>query len=385
MTWTVVVCEFPVLRCPTLYLTPATVNFPDTFSVWASIWGRIGYLIGGGGPMAGAMLYTMISDAVPASERTGVFFVVHASTLILSAALSPVAASLMSIDPWVSMWTGYGALLLGLVVVPFVPETLWLRKKADDKRRHGEPAGDVSNPAPEDGDELTKGGVARRAWFTIKNDMGHVLRFIFASRSIVALLVGIGFFYPVKMAFMVNLLQYMSKRFDWEWYQATYVSTVGGLTSVVVLLVILPTASTILTKRYRMGPLNRDLFLARASIVFATVGCACVSFAAVPQLFIAALVINSFGNGFTALCRALLNAVVEPHTVGTLNTTVAFMETLMGCTSSPAMGWLFSESLDLGGVWMGLPYMVTTVFATITLVIVFAFRIPKGVPQAQMP
>lgn len=130
------------------------------------------------------------------------------------------------------------------------------------------------------------------------------------------------------------------------------------------------------------GPLNRDLTLGRISLIFVIAGSFLTAFAPTPWLFITALVITSLGTGFSTLCRALLNAVVEPHTVATLNTTVSMVETVMGLVSSPVLGWLLSKGLDLGGVWMGLPYLVCAALATLTGVMMMAFRLPTGFAQA---
>lgn len=197
--------------------------FPDVFSIWAIIYGNIFYLIGGGGAMAAAMVWTLLSDAVPVAERTGVFYMLAAMNLILSIVLSPLSALMLSINPWIAMWIGYAAMVLSIVPCVFMPETLKLRQKADDKRRHEEPAGEVLNRGPEgDGAKLTTKSVARQAWFAVKNDLGHIWRFIFASRSIMALIFAFGAFSPVRLAYATNMLQYMTKRFDWTWSTVRY-------------------------------------------------------------------------------------------------------------------------------------------------------------------
>jgi len=135
-----------------------------------------------------------------------------------------------------------------------------------------------------------------------------------------------------------------------------------------VLLVILPLASSYLTKRYGYDALRRDLYLSRVSVVLVVTGGFMLAFAAVPWLLVSSLIVTSMGIGFTMLCRALLNAVVEPHTVATLNTTISTMETLMGLVGAP----------------LGLPYLVTAICSALVLVAVFAFRIPAGFAQAQL-
>jgi MFS family permease len=151
-----------------------------------------------------------------------------------------------------------------------------------------------------------------------------------------------------------------------------------------VLLVFLPAGSWILVNKRGLGPLERDLLLARISIIFVIGGSFLTAFAPTVWLFISALVVTSLGAGFTTLCRALLNAVVEPHTVATLNTTISMMEGIMGLISSPFLGWLLSKGLELGGMWMGLPYLVCAGLATATGALLAAFRLPRGFAQAPL-
>ncbi|RFU76030.1 cop9 signalosome complex subunit 2 [Trichoderma arundinaceum] len=335
--------------------------FPDTFSIWSMLYGSVFYLIGGGGQMVVAMIWTIIADVIPVAERTSVFYRIYAMNLIISVAVNPVAAWLLSIDPWLAMWIGYGVLTLGMLSSALIPETLKLRQAADNKRR-----GQDALPSAED--ELQSSSrklpgakeLMHRAWFSAKNDVSHVWHFIFASKSVLLLLFAYGPFYLIKLAFVLDILQYMTRRFNWEWSTATYVNTVSSLTAVFTLLVALPLASSILTKRFRFNPISRDLFLARASIIVFTVGSLLTALAGVPWLFICAMAITNLGGGLSSLTRALLNAVVEPHTIATLNTTMSTMETLMGFIGSPVMGWLLSRGMELGGVWMGLPYIATT-------------------------
>ena len=164
--------------------------------------------------------------------------------------------------------------------------------------------------------------------------------------------------------------------------QATLVSTVGNISSVVMLLVMLPLASALLVKRHHYGAVRRDLLLSRVSAVLLVGGGFLLAMAAAPWLFIASLMVTSMGIGFTMLCRALLNAVVEPHTVATLNTTISVMETLMGLAGAPLLGWLMSQGMSMGGPWIGLPYMVAAASSVLVLLAILAFRIPEGVTRA---
>ncbi|KAL7934718.1 COP9 signalosome complex subunit 2 [Trichoderma chlorosporum] len=326
--------------------------FPDTFSIWSLLYGSVFYLIGGGGPMVVAMVWTVIADVVPVAERTSVFYRVYAMNLIISVAVNPLAAWLLSVDAWLAMWIGNGILVVGLLSSALIPETLRLRQAADE-RRSGQ---DVSPPVEDESEMASRkfpGAkyLAHRAWFSVKNDVSHVWRFIFASKSVVLLLLAYGPFYLIKLAFVLDILQYMTRRFNWEWSTATYFNTISSLTAVFTLLVVLPVGSHVLVTRFHYNPIRRDLLLARISIIIFIIGSALTALAGVPWLFICAMVITNLGQGFSTLSRALLNAVVEPHTVATLNTTMSTMETLLGFIGSPVMGWLLSRGMELGGIY----------------------------------
>jgi MFS family permease len=147
------------------------------------------------------------------------------------------------------------------------------------------------------------------------------------------------------------------------------------LAGVFTLLVILPISSSILTKLFHFNSIKRDLYLARASIVVFIAGSLFTALAPVPALFVCAMVITNIGVGVSSLCRALLNAVVEPHTVATLNTTMSTIETLVGFVGAPVMGWLLSRGMELGGVWMGLPYFATTLLGVAVMTALLSVRV----------
>ncbi|KAI7759565.1 hypothetical protein LZL87_013510 [Fusarium oxysporum] len=354
------------------------IGKPEVFSVWSLLYGNIAFLIGGGMQMAGAMVWTLVADTVPVAERTSVFYLLHSMILILAIAVNPIAAFLLRIDAWYAIWLGFGILVAGLFASLLVPETLTLRRLVDKTPSHSTSATDsvasVSKPP-------------QRSWFqyagsSIKNDLGHIVRFIFASKGVMILSFAYAIIIPVNMNLAFNLLQYMTKRFNWSWSTATYISTVSSITAAAVLLVFLPAGSWVLANKSGLGPLERDLLLTRISLVFIIGGSFLTAFAPTVWLFIGALVATSLGVGYSTLCRALLNAIVEPHAVATLNTTIAMLEGTMMLVSSPVLGWLLSIGLDVGGVWMGLPYLACAGLATVAGVLIASFRLPSSCAQA---
>lgn len=132
-------------------------------------------------------------------------------------------------------------------------------------------------------------------------------------------------------------------------------------------------------KRYKFSTISRDLFLIRVSIVLVTCGAFLAAISAQPWQLISSLIIFSLGVGFNSQCRAILNALVEPHTVATLNTAISTVESITMGVASPVMGWLLGRGMDIGGFWMGLPFMVTFIAAlTGGIILFFFFKLPKS-------
>lgn len=221
--WITVVCMchplfFHLLLDPPLTDFASAVFFPDTFRIWSILYGSIFLLIGGGSQMVVAMISTVVADVVPISERTSTFYLIYAMNLLISIAVNPLAALLISIDPWLAMWIGNAVLTIGMLSSALIPETLKFRQAADDKRR-----GEDGSSAAQQRSQLPSKAfpsareLARRAWFSARNDVSHVWRFIFTSKTVVLLLLAYGPFYLIKLTFALDILQYMTRRFNWEW------------------------------------------------------------------------------------------------------------------------------------------------------------------------
>lgn len=193
------------------------VLFPDVFPIWAILFGSLFFLIGGGGTMVAAMVWTIIADVIPVTERTAIFYRISAVVLSFNVVVNPVAAFLLKIDPWLGMWLGFGFFIVGTLSTFLIPETLELRQKADQRSHEQSPLNSERDERQEEEENFSKRGVLKQAWFSLQNDLGHIWRFIFASKSILILLFAFAVFFPIRLAYLNILLQYMTKRFEWDW------------------------------------------------------------------------------------------------------------------------------------------------------------------------
>lgn len=148
-----------------------------------------------------------------------------------------------------------------------------------------------------------------------------------------------------------------------------------------MLTFILPALSTFCLNRLHLSPLSKDLWLARYSCLALILADTVLTFSSTPALYTSGLVLLAGGCGLGPLIRGLLNALVEPHHVGILNTVVGILETAGIMVGSPVFSWSFRKGMEMGGAWIGLPFAAGTVITCGATVIVWVYRIPEGVER----
>lgn len=152
-------------------------------------------------PVTEAMVWTILTDSTSPTNRIALFYKIYAMMLILSAVFRPFAAWLLSIDLWLPLWLGLVALVLSMLSTLFIPETLQLRQvDAHQGPLHRSNSGWLSR--------MTK---------TVVKELSRVWSFVLASKHIMLLVLADGLCSPIYIAFEMNMLQYVTKRFHWGW------------------------------------------------------------------------------------------------------------------------------------------------------------------------
>ena len=150
-----------------------------------------------------------------------------------------------------------------------------------------------------------------------------------------------------------------------------------------MLLLILPFGSWVMTKRFGINPVKRDLQLARISSAFIILGSLLLAVAQVPWMLILALVVFGLSAGYSSQCRAVITALVEPHMLATVNTTMSMVETVLSLIGTPAIAWLLGKGLEKGGAWQGLPYFVFALVGLIVATALSLFKIPASLTHIE--
>lgn len=148
-----------------------------------------------------------------------------------------------------------------------------------------------------------------------------------------------------------------------------------------MLTVFLPAVSSLCLKQLNMSPLSKDLWLSRWSGIVLILANMAIALSSSPALFGIGLVLLSGGSGLVPLLRSLLNAQVEPHHVGILNTLLGFLDTLGVMIGAPIFTESLHKGIELGGAWIGLPFLAGAFISCFAAGILWIYRIP---PQVEM-
>lgn len=149
-----------------------------------------------------------------------------------------------------------------------------------------------------------------------------------------------------------------------------------------MLTVLLPAVSSICLRQLNMSPLSKDLWLSRWSGIVLILSNLAIAFSSSPSLFGIGLILLSGGSGLVPLLRSLLNAQVEPHHVGILNTLLGFLDTLGVLVGAPIFTESLRKGIELGGAWIGLPFLAGAVISCFAAVILWLYRIPPQVERS---
>jgi hypothetical protein len=71
-----------------------------------------------------------------------------------------------------------------------------------------------------------------------------------------------------------------------------------------------------------------------------------------------------------------LTSIVEASHIGTLYNTLAVAETVGMVIAGPLLSLSFQQGLEIGGAWLGLPFIAAGGLFTIAVIILFSVRLP---------
>ncbi|KAM3512401.1 hypothetical protein MY11210_003967 [Beauveria gryllotalpidicola] len=286
-------------------------------------------LIGGGGATVISMCYTMIADMCTPQQSLGT-----------------MAATLIAV-----------LLFLGRYFHSSPPEY----QSISGKDYHDD--GDTcSNPVH----DSTATNRQKSAVSTSVNAWGRWL-----SKDVLLMLVAF-FCCQLSRQFSSVLLQFSSFKFSWDYAKASYLLPLRAGVNLVVLFWVIPHLVRFLTKQRGLVQWQADKYVTLISGVCLAIGSMLIFLSANPPGLVLGQSFIALGFSFTVTARSFLTAMVEPRFMSLLYsgvTSVTYAGLIVG---GPVFSTAFQWGLKLGGIWIGLPFLVAAVLFTIATLTTFA-------------
>ncbi|KAK0656432.1 major facilitator superfamily domain-containing protein [Cercophora newfieldiana] len=323
--------------------------FPEVFPlrmVWLS---GIFQAIGGGGATLGSIGMVLIADACPPGKITTAFSYVSAGLIASKLVGVPFGASFQ--NPWVPMWISSAVMVIGFfLAAALIPESR--------QTPAGSSSPDESQSSDEEDDNLKL--TLRNRLLNIISAAGAVTRWVASHPHIIPPMLGFFFFQAGEAANGTLLLQYAAKRLGLTLSEASYLLSLSAATHLLVLTLFIPLLSSFLLRTLHLQDSVKDQRLSQIFAVFLVLGTSLVALTSHVFLFTIGWVIASLGLAFTVPTRSVVTNMVEKEHLAVLYTGISVF--LYGglLVGGPAVAALFKLGMRLGGVWLGLPFLVAT-------------------------
>jgi len=286
-----------------------------------------------------------------------------------------ISSYLMATSPWIPLLIGQVFVGLGPALFIFVPETLHLRLRATES----------ATLTPDDASELSVSSEADKpAFFSAAiSQAANSLKEVYGSLSVLHSL-------PILLLLLAFLIQpfvrqsielsvrYISNRFDWDLKDVGYLLSLRALVNFLLLLALLPSLSYYLIRHLHFSSKEKDLVLARLSVVFLILGALLIGSSPSIVGTIIGNIVFTLGTGTNPLTRSLITSLVDQEHVGRLYAAIGVVEIFGSLTASPILLALYTLGLRLKGPWVGLPFFALALICFIGAIGIWTFGyLPK--------
>lgn len=285
----------------------------------------------------------------------------------------------MQVDPWLSIYISLG------VIGAAVPVTLLIPAKSNEPRATAKPE---RGSAPAESKPWT---VKIRSALA---DSKPALRWMFVENKAAAIVISTLILTSLGSYAKFLEMQYLTKVFDVSWAEVRFTLSnffmylhanmlpQAGLllnwrtiTSLILLVILVPGVSHILTSRFHMSAAAKDLLLCRFSTVVNIAGALMVGFAGSMPVMIAGVVVFALGGGFMLGALSIVSLMAPPGKASTMYATVNVLMSMGVIVAAPAVAAFFKLGMRLGGMFIGLPYFIVAGTYVVTLILLGFVRV----------
>ncbi|KAK4215430.1 major facilitator superfamily domain-containing protein [Rhypophila decipiens] len=324
-------------------------------SLW---WVPLCQFIGGGPQVASSMAYAMISDLCPSEKRASVFFLIGAALIMSEVLAGPLSAAMMTYwDPWFPLLTGSFLQLIAFFTAALLPETM----PSPDPETV--PLISLLDHQDEEEEEEQDDTIPLMDWKQVYSNITtyHAdIKALLLNRNVSSLVFSVLFASVARQAVQL-IVQYASKRFNWTIALSSCIVAFKALVNLVMLCYLLPKiAKALLVKRrYNLSVVQKDHAVTRYSVWFLAFGALMMGMSGpISGVFISGVGVLALGWGYFAAVRSLALGVVSSNEIGLMSSLLGWATSIGTMVAGSTMAVLFEKGLEMGGLWIGLPYLV---------------------------
>ncbi|KAK0649758.1 major facilitator superfamily domain-containing protein [Cercophora newfieldiana] len=349
-------------------------TFPQVFPlrlIWLT---PILSLIGGGEVTVATIVYAIVADVTDESNRSVTFSLFVAAETIGGVLQNPLAYLMMKAGIWISVFVGLSIMAISIPLGFCLPETLGKGARVEDTSAAEQQPEDLLTDNGENDHGVLQTAItqAKAGW----QQFLHLLHLLVTKEHQVGLLLLSKLFSTFGKDAALMLVQYVHIKFGWEWAEAGLVLSAQQIVSFILYTALIPFATNLLSK-YGLGPRNKDLLLTKASAVLQIVGGFTVALAATPAALISGVAISGLATGYSIFVRSLMTSLMV-NDIGILYTVISIQEALGIFIANPLLSVLFRRGIDLGGRWVGLPFVMAALLYTAALCIIAWIRVDEA-------
>ncbi|KAJ5568899.1 hypothetical protein N7450_011385 [Penicillium hetheringtonii] len=193
----------------------------------------------------------------------------------------------------------------------------------------------------------------------------------------VLLLLSVFLIYRLSRGSSWFLTQYISTRYHWSIAESNLLVAFRPTVTIPVFLWGLPYLKKhILNSRH--SSTQKDLSLARASIICFTLGILGIGLSPSIGTLIPGMMLQASGSRFVFLTRSIITTLVDRDQTARSYTVIEILQSVGNVVASLTITAVFQLGLRLGGFWIGLAWMVTSSLFCMVALAIWVFRLPPA-------
>ncbi|KAL2867573.1 MFS transporter [Aspergillus lucknowensis] len=155
---------------------------------------------------------------------------------------------------------------------------------------------------------------------------------------------------------------------------ASYLIALRAVANMLVLFVIIPSISRTLRRNGIPSP-RIDQWITITSGAVLVLGSLLIFLSPSPSYLVLGQIVTALGFAFTVTARSFLTTLAPTRYMGLLSTSISVASHGAIVVGGPFLAWVFQAGLDMGDVWIGLPFLVNAVLFTLGTIAVFCARV----------